>query len=72
MINDPARGIGRATVQPISAIGREALPPNPARGIAKVFIGTRSGLRIPEGPPVESAISVDELELMLAGLRESV
>lgn len=71
MIDDAARGTGQTAAQPISAVGRKTLPPHPARGIAKVFIGPRSGLRIPEGPPVDLVLSVDELELVLTRLKES-
>jgi hypothetical protein len=41
-----------------------------ARGVAKVYIGPRSGLEIPDGPIAKPVLTVEELEHVLAGLRE--
>ncbi|SCF25353.1 hypothetical protein GA0070215_11372 [Micromonospora marina] len=41
-----------------------------ARGMAKVHIGRRSGLEIPDGPRVQPSLTVEQLEQVLVGLRE--
>lgn len=41
-----------------------------ARGIAKVYIGPRSGVEIPDGPAVKLTLTVEDLEQVLNGLRE--
>lgn len=50
--------------------GRHTLPSHPARGVARVHIGPRSGARIPDGPHVEPPLDVDELKKLLVRLRE--
>lgn len=41
-----------------------------ARGVAKVYIGPRSGVEIPDGPTARPVLTVEELECVLTGLRE--